>query len=60
MDKIKIFGKIKNIIKDKKGLTWGFIAKILIWLVALGILIYVIALAGQKAGGIIQKIKDIF
>jgi len=44
----------------KKGLTWGYIAKIIIWLIALGILIYIAVKVGQKSGAIIEKIKEIF
>lgn len=44
----------------KKGLTWGFIGKLIIWLVALAILIYIIVKTGQKSKFLIEKIKDIF
>lgn len=44
----------------KKGIGWGQLAKIIIWLVALGILFYIIAKAGQRSNVIIEKIKDLF
>ncbi|MBW2992763.1 hypothetical protein KY345_06110 [Candidatus Woesearchaeota archaeon] len=49
-----------RIIKSKKGQAWRNIAKIIIWLVALVILIYIIIKAGQNMNVIIQKIKEIF
>lgn len=51
---------IRTLLKNKKGLTWGFIAKIIIWLAALGILIYILVKAGQQSKGIIAGIKNIF
>jgi hypothetical protein len=50
----------RNLAEDKKGLTWSFVAKAIIWLVALTVLIYIIAKAGQNSNLIIQKIKEIF
>lgn len=54
---MKLVEKIKLY---KKGLAWGYIAKIVIWLVALAILIYIIAKTGQKSKFLIEKIKEIF
>jgi hypothetical protein len=49
-----------KLIKNKKGITWEFIAKAIIWLVALAVLIYIIAKAAQNSNVIIEKIKEIF
>jgi len=57
--KNKFFGSLTSFRRSKKGITWSFIVKIIIWLIALGVLIFVIAKVGQSSGGIIQKIKDI-
>ena len=51
---------MRRLIKDRKGITWGFVAKVIIWLAALAVLIYIIAKAGQNSNLIIQKIKEIF
>jgi hypothetical protein len=50
----------RSLIANKKGVTWEFIAKIIIWLVALIVLIYIIAKAAQNSNLIIEKIKEIF
>lgn len=52
--------RLEKILMSKKGLTWEFIAKIIIVLAVMGILIYIIVLAGKNMGTIIQKIKEIF
>jgi len=45
--------------KSKKGQTWSFIVKLIIWLAILGILILIIVKGGKSISDIIQKIKDV-
>jgi Na+(H+)/acetate symporter ActP len=52
--------EIKKILSNRKAITWEFIVKIIIILVAMGILIVIIVMTREKAMGIIQKLKDIF